>query len=75
MQTFEVNHCSIKKSKGIALITTKSAEEDSDAKLDCDSDDADFEALFEKKLKRFLKNRVGQLLMWTQDERVDTQVS
>lgn len=37
LQTCEVNHC---------LITTKSAEEDADAKLDCDSNDADFEALF-----------------------------
>lgn len=57
LQTFEVNHFSIKKSKGIALITSKPAKEDSDAKSNRDSDDVGFEALFVRKLKRFLKKQ------------------
>ena len=57
LQTFEANHCSTKKSKGIALISSKSARECSDVKSYCNSKDAEFKVVFAKKFKRFLKKK------------------
>lgn len=61
LQTFEANHCSTKKLKGIALISFKSAKGCSDDDTDCKSDNAEFEAVFVKKFKSFLKTKEGNL--------------
>lgn len=55
LQTFEANHYSDKKSKGIALMSSK---DNADDESDNDSDDAELEALFVKKFKKYLnKNK------------------
>lgn len=61
LQTFEADHCSTKKLKGITLMSLKSVEGCSDDDTDCNSDDVEFEAIFVKKFKSFLKNKKGNL--------------
>lgn len=51
LQTFEVNHCSDKKSKGIALMSSK---ENHDDESENDFDNVELEALFVKKFKKYL---------------------
>lgn len=46
LQTFDANHCSTKEAKDIALMSSKSVEDDSKVLSDCESDDAEFEAFF-----------------------------
>ena len=58
LQTFETSHCSTKKGKDIALMSSKSVEDDSDVELDSKSDDLEFEAFFVKKLWKNMKNNL-----------------
>ena len=53
LQTYEANHCQIKKGKDIALMFSNSVDSDSS----CDSEDARFEAYFSKKFKKMWKNK------------------
>ena len=54
-QTFEANHCSTKKAKDIALMSSKFAVDDSES--DCESDDVEFKAFFVKSSESCGKNK------------------
>ena len=61
LQTYDANHCQDKKSKDIALVFFKSTEDNSNGESDCDSNDAKFEELFVKKLRKLWKNKKNNL--------------
>lgn len=57
LHTYEANRCQDKKSKDIAFLSSKYMEDNSNGESDCDSDVAEFEELFVKKLKKLWKNK------------------
>ena len=57
LQSYEANHCQIKKGKDIALMSSNSVECNENSDSSCDSEDARFEAYFSKKFKKMWKNK------------------
>ena len=57
LQTFESNHCQIKKGKDIALLSSNSVDETENSDSSSDIDDAKFEAYLARKFKKMWKNK------------------